>query len=445
MTTETIDMSLFFEGTEFDPQTFERHADAAHTSFPARERFDALLSEYRERVEQGEGEALKVALGLLILGRFSEALDWFKKTRAGATRHYYAAQAALGLGRFAEARDELREAGRQGWDAFDIDMRLAALHVRTGDLPAAENLVKRHEQAGPDRAEWYFVRGLLADARAEHEAAAAEYEKGLRLDPDHTPALFRCARLYDLCGDDEHALELYNRLTHQPRAYINALLNAAVIYEDIARYDEALSCVRRVLKAYPNHTRARLFLKDVESCRQMVLDDTGDDRVDARMRLLNTPLTEFELSMRARNCLKKMNIRTVGELMRFGEAELLAYKNFGESSLAEVKALLTKKGLRLGQSPDELETPTVEEAAVATKPPSPPGQDALFAKPVADLELSVRSRRCLQRLNVATLGELLQYSEADLLATRNFGVTSLKEIKTRLAEQGLLLSSKKAK
>jgi DNA-directed RNA polymerase subunit alpha len=62
---------------------------------------------------------------------------------------------------------------------------------------------------------------------------------------------------------------------------------------------------------------------------------------------------------------------------------------------------------------------------------------------VAELELSVRSRRCLQRLNVVTLGDLLHYSEADLLATRNFGATSLSEIKTRLTEFGLQLAPKK--
>jgi len=218
-----------------------------------------------------------------------------------------------------------------------------------------------------------------------------------------------------------------------------------VIYEDIGQYDAALSCVRRVLKAYPNHTRARLFLKDVESCQQMVISEGAEDRVDARTRLLNTPLSEYELSMRARNCLRKMNIRTLGDLIRLSETELLTYKNFGETSLAEVKALLSKKGLRLGQSAEEVEPTAAVEEIAAPAAPLPPGQEALLAKPVADLELSVRSRRCLQRLNVGTLGDLVQYSEADLLATRNFGVTSLKEIKLRLAEHGLQLSTKKLK
>ena len=72
----------------------------------------------------------------------------------------------------------------------------------------------------------------------------------------------------------------------------------------------------------------------------------------------------------------------------------------------------------------------------------PPGSEALLAKAVSELELSVRARRCLQRLNIDRLGDLIQHSEADLLSTRNFGVTSLNEIKARLTEYGLSLAPK---
>ena len=53
--------------------------------------------------------------------------------------------------------------------------------------------------------------------------------------------------------------------------------------------------------------------------------------------------------MRARNCLKKMEIRTLGDLLKVSENELLSYKNFGETSLVEIKHMLTARGLRLGQ------------------------------------------------------------------------------------------------
>ena len=63
----------------------------------------------------------------------------------------------------------------------------------------------------------------------------------------------------------------------------------------------------------------------------------------------------------------------------------------------------------------------------------------MLNKPVSEIELSVRSRKCLQRLGIVTLGELAARTEAELLGAKNFGVTSLNEIKQRLADHGLSL------
>jgi DNA-directed RNA polymerase subunit alpha len=440
MTADAIDVSSFFELSDLTPETFDRFADGAYASLTAWERFQALVEDFRPRVERGHAEPLRLALALLILGRHGQALEWFGRAPASKERHYYAAQAALALDKADVALEELKQAARLGWDPVQVDARTALVHIRSGDFSAAEKILAKRELEGRDRADWHFVQGLLAAKRGERQAALEAFERVLTLDPDHAEAMFHSARLYDLWGADEEALELYHRLSLQPRAHVNALLNAAVIYEDVGWYEEAAACLKRVLRAFPNHTRARLFLKDIESCQQMVIDETREERVDARAQLFDTPLSDYELSVRARNCLKKMNIRTVGELIRLSEAELLAYKNFGETSLNEIKALLGRKGLHLGMSPDELDLVALEEPATAPKTPAAPGPESILSKPVSELELSVRARRCLQRLNVTTLGELVQYAEADLLATRNFGVTSLNEIKSRLAEHGLQLA-----
>ena len=444
MTTITeapTELSSFFEVPEFDPVTYERYADLVYTSSRSRERFRELLGEYRQRVAWGDGDPLKLAVGLLTLGDFVEALEWFSKAPDRVYRRYYAGKANLGLRRFGDARAEFQRAAAKGWDAFEIDMLCAAAHVAEDDAAAAEKLVKEHAADGQDRGEWYFLRGLLEEHGGSRAAAIEQYEKALTLSPDHVQAMFRCAWLYDIRGDDEEATELYQRLALQPRAHIHALINLAVIYEDLGRFDEASVCLRRVLKAYPNHARARLFAKDVDSAREMVIDDSSEQQAETRNRLLETPVSEFELSVRARNCLKKMQIHTLGDLLRLTEAELLSYKNFGETSLNEIKALLAKKSLRLGQPPEEIDTAALEQAVA--KPPAPVGSEAVLAKSVSELELSVRARRCLQRLNIVAVGDLVQCNEPDLLATRNFGVTSLNEIKSRLAELGLQLATKR--
>jgi DNA-directed RNA polymerase subunit alpha len=187
-----------------------------------------------------------------------------------------------------------------------------------------------------------------------------------------------------------------------------------------------------VLKTAPNHPRARLFMKDVESARSMYYDD-DDRRGDKRNLVLEIPITDFELSVRSRNCLKKMNIKSLGDLLKTTEQELLSYKNFGETSLNEIKALLAQKGLRLGQAVDGEKAPVANRAPVVAENVAP----EVMGKSVADLELSVRSRKALQRLNINTLSELASRTEAELLGCKNFGQTSLNEIKQQMASFGL--------
>ncbi|HTE06596.1 MAG TPA: DNA-directed RNA polymerase subunit alpha C-terminal domain-containing protein, partial [Planctomycetota bacterium] len=62
-------------------------------------------------------------------------------------------------------------------------------------------------------------------------------------------------------------------------------------------------------------------------------------------------------------------------------------------------------------------------------------------KPISELDLSVRSRAALTTLGINTVGELASTSEDTLLACKNFGQTSLVEIKTKLEELGLSLAA----
>jgi DNA-directed RNA polymerase subunit alpha len=283
-------------------------------------------------------------------------------------------------------------------------------------------------------AEEYYRRGIDAAQQGSHEKAIEFYERSLNENPDHEMAAFHLAVLYDRRAEDAKAIELYERICTSPPVHLNALMNLAILYEDNNHYDEAHRCLDAVLRTDPNHIRARLYMKDVESARSMHYDDDLDGRGDRRIAILNVPVTDFELSVRSRNCLKKMNIRTLGDLLKTTEQELLSYKNFGETSLNEIKALLAQKGLRLGQAADESKTAVRRSTPVAGNVPP-----EILSKNVADLELSVRSRKALQRLNINSLGELASRTEDELLGCKNFGQTSLNEIKQQLGTFGMTL------
>jgi len=286
-------------------------------------------------------------------------------------------------------------------------------------------------------AEEFFRKAGEAEGQGQREKAVEFYERALHENPDHEQACFRLAVLYDKQADDAKAIELYERICTSAPVHLNALLNLAILYEDNNHYEEARRCLLAVLNTDPNHKRARLFLKDVDSARSMYFDD-DDNRDERRNAVLEIPITDFELSVRSRNCLKKMNLKNLGDLLKVTEAELLGYKNFGETSLNEIKALLAQKGLRLGQALDESRpgTTALRRPAAAPAGNAPP---EVLEKQVADLELSVRSRKALQRLNINTLAELASRTEAELLGCKNFGQTSLNEIKQQLGAFGLSL------
>jgi DNA-directed RNA polymerase subunit alpha len=76
----------------------------------------------------------------------------------------------------------------------------------------------------------------------------------------------------------------------------------------------------------------------------------------------------------------------------------------------------------------------VEETAA---PEVDPRMAEMLAKPIEELDLSVRSANCLKNANIRTLGDLVQRTEREMLSTKNFGRKSLDEIKDVLASLGL--------
>jgi len=67
---------------------------------------------------------------------------------------------------------------------------------------------------------------------------------------------------------------------------------------------------------------------------------------------LRLPISELELSVRSANCLKDANIKTIAELVKKSESELLTFRNFGKKSLTEINDLLKVMGLNLGMKVD---------------------------------------------------------------------------------------------
>jgi DNA-directed RNA polymerase subunit alpha len=65
-------------------------------------------------------------------------------------------------------------------------------------------------------------------------------------------------------------------------------------------------------------------------------------------KLLKTALADLDLSVRAYNCLKAANVKTLGDLASLEVSDMMKFRNFGKKSLTELEQLIADKGLQFG-------------------------------------------------------------------------------------------------
>jgi len=422
-----------------DTWSAEDHKQLLEQLFKATDaprKFKAMLGEMEAANPNPTGAAaLKIGIGRFMLCRFTEAEQMLSGATDNKDRRYFQGLCWKNLRRYDRAAEEFARAAQHGWDPVEIDMQLIELQALSGELAAAAKALSKFQSKLGETAEYLYLRGLIYELAGNTEQAVEAYNKARSIDPTHAGATFRLAYCYDLYGEEQRAVELYTECISRPPVYASALLNLAVLYEDDGKYDRAIACLKRILATNPNHARARLFLRDARSSKTMYYDEDRAKRLARQSAILETPVTDFELSVRARNCLKKMNITTLGDLVRTTESQLLGYKNFGETSLKEIKDMLVSKNLQLGQALEDngdFATPVFSPAASVNN-------EGVLATPIDQVQLSVRARNALESIKVGTLGELAAKTDAELLACKNFGQTSLNEIRQRLAEYGLQL------
>jgi DNA-directed RNA polymerase subunit alpha len=106
--------------------------------------------------------------------------------------------------------------------------------------------------------------------------------------------------------------------------------------------DDALTYAGKILKDH-----IQLFINfDIEPEEEEVSEI--DEEVLRIRKLLKMSVDELELSVRSHNCLMAANIKTIGDLVKRDEQEMLKFRNFGRKSLTELSKILEDKGLYFG-------------------------------------------------------------------------------------------------
>ncbi|MEN8149081.1 MAG: DNA-directed RNA polymerase subunit alpha C-terminal domain-containing protein [Planctomycetota bacterium] len=412
--------------------------EASLTSREVRLEIDAFMNELPAIIEDaGRSEAAirTVGYGLFVIGEDRRASEWLAKAGSDPRiRHVYG-RALIGAGRFLTAAEAL-----EPLEKAETDSRPACMEawLRGGDTQKARRVMGKLLKADAESAEGMYLGGYLSELEGDYDAAYEAFDRALEMSPGYARALFRKAYCSDLDGNEDEAVALYEELRTQRPTYTNALVNLGVLYEDRGEYSKAIECYEQIIAVDPNHRRARRFLGDAKASLNMYYDEDLERTEDRRAQILKIPISDFELSVRSRNCLAKMSIETLGDLIKKSEPELLSYKNFGETSLQEIKDILAQKGLRLGMGREEQKA-SIQSAARTLLGIEPEKGDVL-EKAIEDLELSVRSRNAMKVLGIDSLGELAKMSEKELMLVKNFGQTSMNEVKEKLAEFGLALA-----
>ena len=420
----------------FGPAEIRSLVEALATDPAAHRDLRAAVKELESHAERSPAASVKLGVCQHLLGRAKDALETLKSGDGGALALFYQALALTAHEAHDKAREAFAAAKKAGYDAAACVAGIAESLRASGQVNEARSEIERLGNQGESSADYWAAKGaVLADTGLPLAETVAAFEKALAIDPGHPTALFAMGVINDRLGNDDEAIACYERSLKRYPASVGALLNLGILFEDRDDFAKAQECYRRILEAYPAHPRARLFLRDSSASGSLQLDEQEQKQRDRLDQVMTLPVSDFELSVRSRNCLQKMGILTLGDLARTTEDEILASKNFGETSLVEIKEMLASKGLSLGQAaqPAAFEEAAVEPSEVAAD------EQEMHGLPITELNLSVRARKCTSKLGINTIGDLVRRTAEDLLECKNFGVTSLNEVREKLSERGLKL------
>ncbi|MCA9133132.1 MAG: tetratricopeptide repeat protein [Planctomycetales bacterium] len=386
--------------------------------------------------DRSPAQAVRLGVSQYLLGKFNEAQETLAHADGGALALFYLAKTYFQLEQYDEALKHFAAAKTSGYDGDQCQIASAEVLRYQGKLQEAMDILDNIFGPAEQTAEYNCQRAATVAAREGHtEEVSRLYHRALQYDDRHPGALFGLALESDRRGNDDGALQMYERAASCFPAHVGTLINLGILYEDRNEFTKAQACYKRVLDVFPDHPRARLYMKDAAASGNVYYDEDSVRQTERLSQLLSISVNDFELSVRSRNCLQKMGVETLGDLVRTSEQQLLASKNFGETSLLEIREMLSSKGLGLGQFADQQREP---DPPLDTSGMTP-DQQAILDRPISDLNLSVRARKCMVRLGINTISELMRKTADDLLESKNFGVTSLNEVRAKLEGMNLKL------
>lgn len=405
---------------------FSQLRKEVHTYIELRRELERILDNFstisRKLSSESKAETRRGA-ALWLLGKVEDAIKVLEACRVTKERSFFLGISYLDIGKISLAHDLLKEAYLSDSSDFQILSHYCEAKIKLRNFEEAKGLLERMGKKYQGEPDFHYLEGLFEDMQNNVDKACVAYEQALELDNAHSKSLFRLAYNLDIAGEDKKAMEHYKQLREIRPINVNTMINLGVFYEDNNEYEKAVDCYNAILDYYPDHLRARLYLTDAQASLDMYYDEELARRRDRLEGAMKLPISDLDFPNRVKASLSRVGATTLGELVKKTEQELLELPSMGPAALKEINEVLRLKGLSLA-------TRKEDENAVA--------EDA-FTKPITDFEWQSRVKDIFDKMKIQTIGDLLKYTEKDLLKNRNLGLTSIKATREVLASMNLAL------
>jgi RNA polymerase sigma factor (sigma-70 family) len=421
--------------SEQDKNSSRKLVPAGHRDLARIAAANPLVS--RAIADLAQGHLLKMAG--VIRSDFNDALFYFERGAAWLDNREYD-----------NAINDFDEAIRlDPNDAYSYMNRGLAWSGKKDD----EKAIKDFDQAvrlNPIDARFYFIRGNAWFDKQDYDKAVADYDDAIKLDHKDGNSYYNRGLALLRKEDYDKAIKNYDeaiRVDPQNATlyYYRGLAFGSVGAEwcDSENYDKAVRHYERAIGDYeeairldPNYALA--LKKSYEGSKRMLEILERKSLGDNMEQVLKTLTYREREIIKLRYGLGDGYTYTLEEVSRIFKVTPERIKEIEAKAVRKLQHpvrhrqlegfldILASKGLHLGGATTTEEFSDEEKAAI-------------LAKTVPELNLSKRTRMCMNRLRIYSLGDLTSRSADELLEEKNFGMTCLTEVREKLAQLGLTL------
>ncbi len=302
---------------------------------------------------------------------------------------------------------------------------LVEIYLCLGEFEKAQDIVKK-KLNNMESNIVKFIRARLLEYEGKIDEAVSIYEELEKQEELKVEALHRLFYLANIFLPPEQIEKYEKKINELPKSCASTIINLAMYYDMNNRLKEAEKCIE-VISGY--HTdRLNYLIDEIKGSNIILFEEDVERQKKYTQKLLEIPIHATGLSIRSRNILTQKKIKTIGDLVKYTEADIQSIASLGEAGVKEIKDLLASLNLHFAE---DTHVETDEEKKYL----------ALLNQSISNVYWRPQTRSILDRNNIKTWGDLVNLKEEEISKWQGISIPILNEIKQKLLQQGLMFKS----